>query len=259
MEEIWRPVAGYEGIYEVSNRGRVRSLDRTVGSRRVKGRVMANFENHTLNRSGFKLVLMREGVRKTITVARLVAETFVSAPPNTQSVVKFRDGNWCNLRAENLYWAKRTGRIATRPPRAKLALVPAPRPPRINDLTGEEWLPVLGYEGRYEVSSFGRIRSLPRLVKTKGGVRRIPGRTMSLNTCHTLGAPGVCLSYEGKRRTHMVGRLVADAFLPKPRGITWPEVYWRDGDRGNCKVKNLKWVPRGTGVIEGIRRAKVAA
>ena len=41
-EEIWRPIEGYEGLYEVSNTGLIRSLDRFVGNRnRIKGKILS--------------------------------------------------------------------------------------------------------------------------------------------------------------------------------------------------------------------------
>ena len=71
MEEIWRPVKGYEGLYEVSNEGRVKSLH-------THGRGKAcNLKTKTKDRHGYWFVqLCKEGVCKSFYVARLVARAF---------------------------------------------------------------------------------------------------------------------------------------------------------------------------------------
>lgn len=111
----------------------------------------------------------------------------------------------------------------------------------INPITGEEWRTVRGYEGRYEVSSLGRVRSLDR--KTIDG-RRIRGRTLAQSPGHA-GNPLVVLCYDGNYRSRQVNRLVAEAFIKRPSGLLRPDVYHNDGDPANCRASNLKWVPRG--------------
>lgn len=89
----------------------------------------------------------------------------------------------------------------------------------------EEWREVLGYEGLYEVSNIGRIR-------TTKGVAKKPG----------IGSNGyyrVSLSKNGVKIWHSVHRLVAIAFLPNPENK--PCVNHIDNDRLNPIVNNLEW------------------
>ena len=103
----------------------------------------------------------------------------------------------------------------------------------------EEWKPVVGYEGIYEVSNLGRIKSLPRTCKTRGGGRKpVPERI--LNPCVRRGYKNVILCNEvGEQKHKLVHRLVAEAFLPRSegRGI----VEHLDCNSLNNEVGNLRW------------------
>lgn len=97
----------------------------------------------------------------------------------------------------------------------------------------EEWRTIAGYEGYYEVSSHGRVRSLPR----NGTVRRIRIIKTRINT-H--GRPQVGLRRSGVRRFFTVHALVAGAFLgPRPAGLV---VNHKDFDRTNNHVSNLEYI-----------------
>jgi hypothetical protein len=77
----------------------------------------------------------------------------------------------------------------------------------------EYWLPVAGHENCYEVSSFGRVRSLARFIDTTRGRRFIPAKILS-----PFGRPYPCVSLPG-RGTVAAHVLVAEAFLgPRPPG-----------------------------------------
>ncbi len=100
MEEQWRPVAGYEGIYEVSDLGRVR---RIVGGSNVTyaGRILKDWRGT----KGYRLVgLSRDGTTRTLKLYRLVALAFVGPCPAGHQVNHI-DGDKTNNRAENLEWA----------------------------------------------------------------------------------------------------------------------------------------------------------
>ena len=99
----------------------------------------------------------------------------------------------------------------------------------------EEWRPVVGYEGLYEVSNIGRVRSLDRYVKGKGKSYFLhKGRVLS---------PGIktegYLIVRLQRRMFYVHRLVTEAFLPNPDNL--PEVNHKDEDKLNNRVDNLEW------------------
>jgi len=79
QEEIWRPIAGYEGFYEVSNYGRVRGVDRiTSHGHRRKGKL----RRLDLTKTGHqKVKLCRKGVEEVLLVHRVVLEAFVGPCP----------------------------------------------------------------------------------------------------------------------------------------------------------------------------------
>jgi hypothetical protein len=106
----------------------------------------------------------------------------------------------------------------------------------------EVWLPVIGSEF-YEVSSLGRVRSLRRSFKgkTKDGLEYTytkSGRVLKPGS--NLGYEQVVVLINGQRRTCLVSRLVALAFLPNPEQK--PYVNHIDGNRANNKLENLEWV-----------------
>lgn len=113
----------------------------------------------------------------------------------------------------------------------------------------EEWLPVVGYEGCYEISNFGRVRSLPRLSQgrwPKGYWNK--GRILRLQLAEN-GYLRVELNRDGSHRRFPVHRLVSEAFIgPCPPGRQIDHI---DGNKLNNVIGNLEYVtPK-----ENIRRA----
>ena len=109
----------------------------------------------------------------------------------------------------------------------------------MNYSTRETWLPIPGYEGFYEVSDHGRVRSLDH-VKIDAMGRRRPFIGKVLSPALTQGYPMVTLKVAGKNRSWRVHRLVAMAFLPPPQpGQT--DVCHNDGNRLNATLRNLRW------------------
>ena len=103
----------------------------------------------------------------------------------------------------------------------------------------EVWRPVTGYNGRYEVSNLGEVRSLERTKRNNGGAQRIPSHVMRQSQNHK-GYKIVHLSKDGANTWVMVHRIVALAFIPNPEGK--PQVNHIDGDKNNNAANNLEWV-----------------
>lgn len=108
----------------------------------------------------------------------------------------------------------------------------------------EVWKSISGYEGLYEVSSYGRVKSLTRTLPHKNfGTWTIKERILKQNRCGPgkYTYLGVWLHKgAGEQHIYRVHRLVAQAFIPNPRGK--PEVNHMDCDKWNNRVDNLEWV-----------------
>lgn len=120
-----------------------------------------------------------------------------------------------------------------------------------------EWKPVKGYEGLYEVSDEGQVRSLDR--KRRANIRNvtttwIKGKVLKPNLKHN-GYYTVDLCRDGKITTTTVHRIVADAFIPNPEGKHF--VNHIDSDRTNNTVSNLEWVTSSENRIHGIKSGNV--
>lgn len=101
----------------------------------------------------------------------------------------------------------------------------------------EEWKSIKGYEGLYEISSYGRVKSLSYKYKN-GKVREEIIRVPSV----THGYEFLKLNKNGKSKNHKIHRLVAEAFIPNPENK--PEVDHIDTNKRNNMVENLRWVTR---------------
>ena len=105
-------------------------------------------------------------------------------------------------------------------------------------MTTEEWRPVVGHEGAYEVSDLGRVRSLSRLITVGNHLQRHTGRVVGLRLNRD-GYPTVVLAMNGKRDFARVPVLVCEAWHgPRPEGL---EVRHLDGTRLNASPENLAW------------------
>ena len=105
MQEVWLPVVGYEGLYEVSDHGRVRSVDRVVTHSRNrfnstgyqwhrKGQVL---KPHPAGAYGYPSVCLHRGkVQKTRHIHQLVAEAFLGSRPEGMCVTHGSKGRTCN-------------------------------------------------------------------------------------------------------------------------------------------------------------------
>ena len=119
----------------------------------------------------------------------------------------------------------------------------------------EQWKPIKGYEGIYEVSDLGRVRSLPRMLTDSKG-RRHPVPMKMLKMHDRKGYDSVTLHDMGRKAIMSVHRLVAMAFIPNPDNL--PVVNHRDENPKNNQVSNLEWcdISYNTRYGTGVERAQ---
>lgn len=111
----------------------------------------------------------------------------------------------------------------------------------------EEWRDIIGYEGRYQVSNLGRVRSLPSEFKgmhLKGYITN--GYVDSIGYMH--------VTLSGK--SYKVHRLVAKAFIDNPNN--YPCVNHIDEDKTNNRTDNLEWCTYKHNANHGTRNARIA-
>ena len=113
--EIWKPVTGYEGLYEVSNEGRFRSLDRYT--EQLNNGVLSracyrgkSLKGHKDNRGYIQVHVSKNGKHERILVHRAVADAFC-VRPNGCDVVNHLDNDPSNNAANNLEWTTYEGNM----------------------------------------------------------------------------------------------------------------------------------------------------
>lgn len=224
MEEIWKDIKGFEGRYQVSNLGRVRYPD-TLITRSYTNGTIANIRTRKagykqlINRDGYITVALNApGIKYTPAIDKLVADHFCEDYQDGMEIEHI-DGDTTNNRADNLrcHW--------------------------FENLTGEEWKPVKGFEGLYEVSNMGRVLSLPRISihgNKAGGTSYIPvpKRLLYLNKLKN-GYVHVVLLKNGKRHDYALHRLVALHFCDGYKhGLV---VNHKNEIKIDCRALNLEW------------------
>jgi hypothetical protein len=178
-KEVWKDIPGYDGRYQVSSLGRVRSnakcsqnpdgawVYRTVQVKKVSGRSFINLRKpHTRAITSYR-------------INNLVAEAFIPNPTGSLEI-RHIDGDLSNNKAANLEWVI------------------------FESLEGELWKAIKGFAGKYEVSTRGRVR----LNK---------GNRYKLVTCRD-NSSCVTVNIGRREDRYVVSRLVANAFLPRVKG-----------------------------------------
>jgi hypothetical protein len=118
----------------------------------------------------------------------------------------------------------------------------------IEDIPGEEWRDVFGYEGKYQVSNMGRVKSLNYRRTGKAQImeqNEVRGGYLKVNLCKN-----------GKIDQSRVHRLVAIAFIPNPNNL--PEVNHKDENIKNNIVSNLEWCNPKYNINYGNRNERVS-
>ena len=211
LNEEWRKCQRFP-MYSVSTQGNVRNDKRL----RCLTKRLSN------SRGGYVVgVCDTDGKAHTVTVARLVAEAFLKRPVNAVEVVHV--GDKTDDRVENLMWRPLVSQEA---------------------IKGEVWKPIAGFEGRYEVSNMGRVRSISF---NQTGKTLILKPSVSSEGYYSVGL------YDGTRRQQRlyVHRLVAQAFLDNPDNLE--TVNHIDENPQNNRADNLEWMDQRDNNLYGGR------
>lgn len=103
----------------------------------------------------------------------------------------------------------------------------------------EIWKAIKGYEGFYQVSNLGNVRSIDRDIVGKDGILQKRKGAIMQKTIINSGYYSVGLRKDGKRKRELIHRIVATAFIPNPNGLMF--VNHKDEDKLNNCSSNLEW------------------
>ena len=168
MKEVWKDISGYEGYYQVSTSGNVRSKTRKVYNPRYGEQLrLGKMLSPAINKNGYVQVgLSKNGIRKSLKVHSLVAKAFLKEITGKKEV-NHKDGNklnnhidnleWCN-RSENVLHAFRSG-LKTKPKGAKNGQ---------SKITSKEVLEIRSiYKGRGNGPSLDKIAEMYNLGRSQ--------------------------------------------------------------------------------------------
>lgn len=113
-------------------------------------------------------------------------------------------------------------------------------------LEEEKWLPVVGYEDLYEVSNFGRIRSMTRILSKRnrwGKTINYTIKSKQIATSYNNKGYKIVHLYKNKKfKSFLLHRLVAKSFVPNPNNLA--EINHKDENKENNNADNLEWCTR---------------
>lgn len=121
----------------------------------------------------------------------------------------------------------------------------------LDDLEGEVWRDVVGWEPYYEVSNLGRIKTKERSHECSNGHIRFVYPKLKETYFDEDGYERVCLYFANSSKLLGVHRLVAEAFIPNPDNL--PQVNHKDDNKANNRVDNLEWMTNTENIRHSIQ------
>lgn len=235
-EEIWKWIPGFEEQYQVSNLGYIRSFkaykrgELMTGSKTKDGRIRVNLNG------------------KKYLVHRLVLMTFnPDGQTELKNMVLHLDGDPTNNSLSNLKWGS-ASENANDEICIKRNIETVQKSKERRELEqkivieGEIWKDIEGYNGDYQISNKGRVKSL----KNKNPL------IMSLIQQTTSNYYCIGLCKDNHKKKYSVDRLVAEAFIPNPNNYS--EINHINKDTLDNRVENLEWCTHSQNVQHSIYR-----
>lgn len=241
--EIWHDINGYEGLYVVSNLGRIKRLESKVISKdgfeySFKERFLTPYLYKNKN---YVVKLTKNAKSKILYVHRLVAEAFLSNPEN-YPFVKHLDGYIDNNTIFNLGWVNAI-EVDRKRSNYMQSLTELSDKYLTSRTKNEEWKKIESYEDFFLISNHGRVKSLERVVEGNLGRKRLYKSRLILGRLKK-GYIFVTLSKNGKRKEFSVHRLVAIHFIPNLKNL--PLVNHKNAITHDNYIDNLEWTtPKG--------------
>ena len=115
----------------------------------------------------------------------------------------------------------------------------------------EKWFPIEKVNGRYEISSIGRIKSVKRKVLAGKGVYRTVREMIRKIQYNNKGYPFLSVKHNGGSSCLFVHIEMAKAFIPNP--MNKPEINHKDGNPRNTSIENIEWATRSENVTHSYR------
>ena len=166
MKEIWKPIKGYEGLYEVSNLGNIKSLSRKINDYRGKNArtIGEKILKQGIRNTYYIVQLHKEGIRKSHQVHRLVAEAFIPNLENKE-IINHLDYNRLNNVVSNLEWCNQKENVQYSSERMKH------KKSETKSNTGEKYITFRKTKGVYRVTidkkEYGTCKSLNEAIKKR--------------------------------------------------------------------------------------------
>lgn len=122
----------------------------------------------------------------------------------------------------------------------------------LEDLPGEVWKDIVGYEDFYQVSNLGRVKSLDRIIPFGKFTKRVKGKMLSQPLCCGYCEISLGRAKNGRRNKQKVHRLVAEAFIPNPNN--YPIINHKNEVKTDNRVENIEWCSYSYNLNYGTRK-----